>query len=385
MTSQPPLSSIRVLEFAGLAPGPFAGKLLADYGAQVLRIDRHTSSPALPTSDRLASHKRSLRVNLKSAGGISLIKALAQSADVLIDPFRPGVLEKLGLGPGELCAANPRLVYARMAGFRRVGKYATMAGHDINYIAVSGVLSLLGRKGEKPYAPGNLIGDFVGGGMVCFVGILLALLQRGVDGKGQVIEANMVDGSAYMAAFPRAALLAGTGMFEEERGTGLLDGGAPFYDTYETKDGKYMAVGALEPQFYAELLKRLLPDMRIHEIPDRAYRENWPVLRDMFTLTFLGKTRKEWEDIFDGSDACVTPVKTYPELKAEGYKLAPPVTLKGSPAKEEVDAWNGVWLKPGEGGKEALEEWWGLKEGSEWMEGEEGAVLMQAGKASSKL
>jgi alpha-methylacyl-CoA racemase len=259
MASPPPLSSIRVLEFAGLAPGypprnslvaallthtssPFAGKLLADYGAQVLRIDRHTSPPTVPTSDRLAAHKSSLRVNLKSPAGVALIKALAARADVLIDPFRPGVLEKLGLGPSELCGANPRLVYARMAGFRREGKYAQMAGHDINYIAVSGVLSLLGRQGETPYAPANLLGDFAGGGMVCFAGILLALLKRAADGTGQVVEANMVDGSAYLAAFPRAAIIADTGMWSDSRGTGLLDGGAPFYDTYSTRDGGFMAV-----------------------------------------------------------------------------------------------------------------------------------------------
>lgn len=220
---------------------PFAGKLLADYGASVLRIDRPSSSAS---SDLLASRKRSLRVDLKSAPGISLILLLAQRSDILIDPFRPGVLEKLGLGPSVLLAANPRLIYARMAGFRRSGRYAAMAGHDINYIAVSGALAMLGRKDGTPYAPANILGDFAGGGMVCFVGVLLALLHRAATGMGQVVEANMVDGSAYLASFPRFAMLnpaAGRGGWTKGRGENLLDGGVPWYDTYRTRDGGFMA------------------------------------------------------------------------------------------------------------------------------------------------
>ena len=239
--SAPPLSSLRVVEFAGLAPGPFAGKLLADFGAHVLRIDRHSTTTTV-TPDLLAAHKRSMRVNLKTPAGVALVRTLARSADVLIDPFRPGVLEKLGLGPETLRAENPRLVYARMAGFRRDGKYSAMAGHDINYIAVSGALSMLGRAGETPQPPGNLLGDFAGGGMVCFVGILLALLARARSGKGQLVEANMVDGAAYLASFPRFLQMSGSPTWSEPRGRNLLDGGAPFYDTYRTKDGGFMAV-----------------------------------------------------------------------------------------------------------------------------------------------
>jgi alpha-methylacyl-CoA racemase len=256
----PPLSGIRVLEFAGLAPGqsnpyetrpeepqlttppgPFAGMLMADYGATVLRLDRAPASPSGAPGDQLTRRKTSICVNMKSAAGVELIKKIITQVDVVIDPFRPGVLEKAGLGPEEvLLKLNPRLIVARMTGFRRDGKYSMMAGHDINYIAVSGVLSLFGRKGEKPYPPGNVVGDFAGGGAMCFIGVLLALLAREQHGSGQVVEANMVDGSAILASMPRLGMK--TQVWKGERGTNMLDGGAPFYDTYETKDGKYMAV-----------------------------------------------------------------------------------------------------------------------------------------------
>jgi alpha-methylacyl-CoA racemase len=258
---QPPLTGIRVLEFAGLAPGtiaspchaspsrrsrltfnegPFAGMLLADYGATVIRIDR---APAQPSTDQLIRRKTSMCVNLKSPGGLALIKQLIQHVDVIIDPFRPGVLEKTGLGPEDvLLKMNPRLIVGRMTGFRRDGKYSMMAGHDINYIGVSGVLSMLGRKGENPYPPANILGDFAGGGAICFIGILLALISREKTGLGQVVEANMVDGSAFLATFLRFGMK--TSLWSGERGTNMLDTGAPFYETYETKDGKYMAVYA---------------------------------------------------------------------------------------------------------------------------------------------
>jgi alpha-methylacyl-CoA racemase len=214
--------------------------LLADYGATVLRLDR-PSPNAQPTSDQLTRRKTSIAVDLKSPAAIALVKKLLPNVDVVIDPFRPGVLEKLGLSPQDvLLKINPRLIVGRMTGFRRDGKYSMMAGHDINYIAVSGVLSLFGRKGEKPYPPGNVVGDFAGGGAMCFLGILLALLAREKSGHGQVVEANMVDGSAALATMPRLGLK--TEVWRRARGTNMLDGGAPFYDTYETKDGRYMAV-----------------------------------------------------------------------------------------------------------------------------------------------
>lgn len=220
---------------------PFAGKLLADYGASVLRIDRATAT-STPAPDLLAAHKRSIRVNLKSPAGTSLLLALIPKTDILIDPFRPGVLESLGLGPSVLLALNPRLIYARLVGFQREGKYAAMAGHDINYLAVSGLLSMLGRAGAPPHPPGNVVGDFAGGGLMCVLGVLLALVVRAGTGRGQVVEANMVDGSAYLGSFPRFAQLARGGMWAAERGRNLLDGGAPFYDTYETRDGGFMAL-----------------------------------------------------------------------------------------------------------------------------------------------
>lgn len=246
MASPPPLAGVRVLELAGLAPGPFAGMALADYGASVIRIDRatkwsHSGEEGDPTGDALTRHKSSIAVDMKSPQGIELIKSLLPHVDVVIDPFRPGVLEKLGLGPKEvMLQINPRIIVARMTGFRRDGKYKDMAGHDINYIAVSGVLSLFGRAHEKPYPPGNVVGDFGGGGAMCFLGILLALINRTRTGRGQVVEANMVDGSTYLATMPR--LGAKRPIWSGKRGTNMLDGGSPWYDTYETKDGKYMAV-----------------------------------------------------------------------------------------------------------------------------------------------
>ncbi|KAM5342578.1 hypothetical protein ACJ41O_013544 [Fusarium nematophilum] len=293
MTGSPPLHGIKVLEFAGLAPGPFAGMLLADAGASVLRIDRAqpgTSSRALPTEDMLARHKASVAVDLKSPRGVALVKRLASRADVLIDPFRPGVLEKLGLGPDVLCGLNPRLILGRMTGFRRDGKYAMMAGHDINYLAVSGALGLLGRDGEKPHPPWNILADFAGGGAVLFQGILMAVVSRNSSGRGQVVEANMVDGSSYLATFPRMALK--TSLGDNGRGNNLLDGGSPFYDTYETSDRRYMAVGALEPQFFAALLKGL--DLAGQGWESKRHDMRlWPELRGILADKFRSRSRAE--------------------------------------------------------------------------------------------
>ncbi|KAF2437021.1 CoA-transferase family III [Tothia fuscella] len=391
MAAPPPLSGLRVLELAGLAPGPFAGLMLADYGATVLRLDRalpntHSNNPPPPTSDTLVRRKTSIAVNMKSPAGIVLIKALLPHVDIVIDPYRPGVLEKLGLGPEEvMLKVNPRIIVARMTGFRRDGKYSQMAGHDINYIAVSGILSMLGRKGEKPYAPGNIIGDFAGGGAMCFLGILLALLSRQSTGRGQVVEANMVDGSTYLGTMPRLGKK--SQVWDKERGTNMLDGGAPFYDTYETKDGLYMSVGAIEPQFYAELIKGLGLDSS--KIPDRADTSNYPDLKTLFTKTFLSKTRSEWESIFDGTDACCTPVLSHEELESGGFDQRPPVTLRGSPglavtdgSAEESDiairaakgqgtgvegaGWISHGLSPGAGGEEILQQWVGWKRGRQY-------------------
>jgi len=355
--------------------------LLADYGATVLRLDR---APAIPTSDQLTRRKTSICVNLKSPAGLALIKKLISEVDVVIDPFRPGVLEKAGLGPEDvLLKLNKRLIVARMTGFRRDGKYSQMAGHDINYIAVSGVLSMFGRKGEKPYPPGNVVGDFAGGGAMCFLGILLALLARERSGFGQVIEANMVDGSAILATMPRLGLK--TEVWKRERGTNMLDGGAPFYDTYETKDGGYMAVGALEPQFFAALLKGM--GLTPKDLPgDRDNRADWPQLADFFAREFKKKTRAEWEAVFDGTDACCTPVFTQADLEEQGFDQRPAVTLKSSPgyAIHEGDnereaavgqgigceggGWSEKGLEPGKGGEETLSTWMGWTKGRHYVE-----------------
>ncbi|RMJ21369.1 Alpha-methylacyl-CoA racemase, partial [Aspergillus sp. HF37] len=335
----------------GRMTGPFAGLLLADYGASVLRIDR----PDTPSADQLTRHKTSIAVDLRNASSREVLLSLLTNADILIDPFRPGVLERLGLSPSEvLLKHNPRLIVARMTGFRRDGKYKDMAGHDINYIAVSGVLAMLGRDGHPPYAPGNILGDFAGGGAMCFLGILLALLSRSRSGRGQVVEANMVDGSAYLAAFPR--LNRGTPLWGGRRGTNVLDGGSPFYDTYETKDrGRYFAVGALEPKFYAVLLKGL--GFAPGDVPDRDDRANWPKLREIFARRFAEKTRDEWEAVFDGTDACATPVLENEELESAGYEQRPAVHLvdtPGRPIRSDDGGWSGGGLEPGTGGEETL-------------------------------
>ncbi|KAF2465182.1 CoA-transferase family III [Lindgomyces ingoldianus] len=391
----PPLSGIRVLEFAGLAPGPFTGMLLADYGATVLRLDRASAHPT-PTSDQLTRRKSSICVNIKSPAGLALVKKIIPTVDVLIDPFRPGVLEKAGLGPEDvLMKINPRLVVGRMTGFRRDGKYAMMAGHDINYIAVSGVLSMFGRKGEKPYPPGNVVGDFAGGGTMCFLGILLALLAREKSGFGQVVEANMVDGSAILATMPRLGTK--TEVWRRERGTNMLDGGAPFYGTYETSDGKYMAVGAIEPQFYAALLRGL--NLTSDSLPgNRDNRADWPTLTDFFTKVFKTKSRAEWESIFDGTDACCTPVFTQAELEEQGFDQRPAVTLKSTPAFAvhegdegrpaavgqgigwEGSGWEEKGLEPGSGGEAVLGQWLGWKKGRQYHAENGGFVLKEASR-----
>ncbi|OLN84936.1 Isopenicillin N epimerase component 2 [Colletotrichum chlorophyti] len=386
MVKAAPLTGIKVLEFAGLAPGPFAGMLLADAGASVLRIDRAVSGTRAPppTPDMLTRHKASIAVDLKSPAGVALVHRLAADADVLIDPFRPGVLEKLGLGPDVLRKHNRRLVYARMTGFRRDGRYADMAGHDINYLAVSGALGLLGREGEKPHAPWNILADFAGGGAVLFQGVLMALLARtGNGGDGQVVEANMVDGSSYLATFPRFTLK--TPLGDSGRGRNLLDGGCPYYDTYETKDGKYVAVGALEPQFFEALANGLgLAGQGWEE--GRLDRERWGELREVFSRIFKTRTRTEWEGVFDGTDACCTPVLEYHELETEVGREGdqrPVVTLVESPclavtegraedarrgqgAGVEGSGYVGVPLAPGDGGEEALEKWFGWKRGRDF-------------------
>lgn len=324
-------------------------------------------------------------MDLKAARGAALIRELARSADVVIDPFRPGVLERLGLGPDVLLSSqvNPRLIYGRMTGFRRDGKYAAMAGHDINYLAVSGVLSMLGRAGDKPHPPINILGDFAGGGAVLFQGILMAVIARERTGRGQVVEANMVDGASYLATYPRLALKTPTG--NRPRGENQLDGGCPFYDTYETRDGKYMSVGALEPQFYAVLIAGLgLADHKGwgRDQTARWDRAVWPEMRAVFEAAFRSKTRSEWEKVFDGTDACCLPVLEYGELETDPAREGdqrPIVALRETPclAIDDVKG-RGYEARPlglGEGGEEALEKWFGFSKGRDFHVDKGGLVL----------
>lgn len=403
--SPPPLTGIRVLELAGLAPGPYAGMLMADYGASVLRIDRthpaaHSDKLPPRSRDQLTRRKASLAIDIKSSRGRSLLLSLVAKADILIDPFRPGVLESLSLGPATLLAHNPRLILARMTGFRRTGPYAQQAGHDINYLAVGGVLSLLGRSGAPPYPPANLLGDFGGGGLVLFVGVLLALLHRERTGKGQVVEANMVDGAAHIATFARLALT--TPSWNQPRGENVLDGGNPFYDSYATKDGKYMAVGALEPQFFAELVNGLGLDQswRLR----RVDKKTWPKLRKEMEAKFKSKTRKEWEEVFAGSDACCTPVLEHAELWEAGHDQRPIVTLRDAPSLAvqskvqgrdslqgqqerdpsegqgcgvDGDGWTSQGLAPGEGGEAILKSWTGWQRGRQYEVVNGGLVVVE--------
>lgn len=411
--SSPPLTGLKVLELAGLAPGPFAGVLLADAGADVIRVDRPADN-IVP--DQLARHKSSVVVNLKDPHGLALVQELARHADVLIDPFRPGVMERLGLGPDELLAANPRLIYGRLTGFRRDGRYRDMAGHDINYMAVSGVLSMLGRAGEKPTPPANILADFAGGGLMLVMGVLMALAARATSGRGQVVEASMVDGAAYLASFPRFALRTPLGKYP--RGQNMLDTGSPFYDTYacadaDTNPNGYMAVAAIEPQFFAVLLRKLgVDDAGVDDwLARRGDRDHWPALRAFFTEAFRRHPRAHWERVFDGTDACCTPVLGFGEIESGAASHGresdqrPPVTLRSTPLLAVAEAgtvsaadaagvssrrgqgpgvpgggYEGCELSPGEGGEAALQRWQGWTRGSQYDVNKDG-IFALTGKA----
>ncbi|XP_062942676.1 alpha-methylacyl-CoA racemase isoform X1 [Cynocephalus volans] len=302
-----PLRGVRVVELAGLAPGPFCGMVLADFGAQVVRVDRR-DSPG--DGSHLARGKRSLVLDLKRPRGAAVLRRLCSRADVVLEPFRPGVMEKLQLGPEILQQENPKLIYARLSGFGQSGRFSRVAGHDINYLALSGVLSKIGRSGENPYAPLNLLADFGGGGLMCALGIVMALFERTRSGKGQVIDANMVEGTAYLSSFLWKTQK--LGLWEQPRGQNLLDDGAPFYTTYKTADGEFMAVGAIEPQFYELLIKGL--GLKSDELPHQMSMTDWPEMKKKFADVFAKKTKAEWCQIFDGTDACVTPVLTFEEV-----------------------------------------------------------------------
>ncbi|KAF1796150.1 CoA-transferase family III domain-containing protein [Mucor lusitanicus] len=327
-----PLDHITVFEMAGLAPAPFAGLIMADFGANVIRVDRSQGFNA----DVLTRNKRSIALDLKNPVAIQTLLELFKTADVLLDPFRPGVMEKLGLGPDVLLKQNPRLIYARLSGFGQRGPLSQTAGHDINYLAISGALSMIGRQGENPFFPVNILADFAGGGLMCVMGILMALMERSKSGKGQIIDANLTAGTSYLATFPYLMQKYGL-VWEGERGSNMLDGGAHFYETYRTKDGQFMAVGAIEPQFYAVLLEKLQLS-KDDTLPGQLDKEAWPAMKAKFQSIFATKTQQEWCAIFDGSDACVTPVLSFQDpipntdRKAEAPHPAP--HLSRTPAKK---------------------------------------------------
>jgi len=316
-----PLAGVRVVELAGIGPGPFAAMLLADLGADVVRVDR-PGGPGLgidPAHDVTNRNKRSVVVDLKAPDGPARVLDLAERADVLIEGYRPGVAERLGVGPGDCHARNPRLVYGRMTGWGQEGPLAQRAGHDIGYIALTGTLGMIGGPDEPPAVPANLLGDYAGGSLYLVVGILAALHHARETGAGQVVDAAIVDGTAHLSAMIHGMLSAGG--WQDRRGANLLDGGCPFYGTYETADGRYMAVGALEPQFYAEFMRLLgIPDLA----PARDDPSRWPELRAAVAARFKSGTRDEWTAVFAGSDACAAPVLSlreaphHPHLAARG-------------------------------------------------------------------
>jgi len=317
-----PLSGIKVVEITGIGPGPFCAMMLADLGADVLRIDRSAAVradiPEKPSNDVLARGRRSIGVDLKHPDGVELVLKLIEKADVLTEGFRPGVMERLGLGPEVCLKRNPKLVYGRMTGFGQEGPMAQAAGHDINYIALAGALAHIGREGDKPLPPLNLVGDFGGGGMLLALGVCAALVERSRSGKGQVVDAAMVDGAATLMAFIHGFYAMGG--WSEARGTNLLDTGAHFYDTYETKDGKYVSIGSIEPQFYAELLQ--LSGLDKETLPAQMDRSQWRAMKQRLTQLFKTKTRDEWCVLMEGSDVCFAPVLTIPEAYRHPHNIA---------------------------------------------------------------
>jgi alpha-methylacyl-CoA racemase len=314
-----PLSGFRIIELAGIGPGPFCGMMLSDMGAEVIRVDRAGKSNRR-NIDVLNRGRKSIAVDLKSAAGKELVLKLCESADGVFEGFRPGVTERLGLGPVDCMARNEKLVYGRMTGWGQDGPMANAAGHDINYIALSGALSAIGPKGEKPVPPLNLVGDFGGGGMLLAFGMVCGMLEAQKSGKGQVVDSAMVDGAATLMAM--FFTMRSAGVWKDERGSNMLDGGAHFYDTYETSDGGYISLGSIEPQFYALLVEKAGLDA--DDFFGQMDQARWPELKAKLTTVFKTKTRAEWCEIMEGSDVCFAPVlglgevADHPHNKARG-------------------------------------------------------------------
>jgi len=366
-----PLSGLRIVELVGIGPAPFAAMALSDAGADVLRVDRPLSHEAATVDDRVivgrASNlinrgRRSVTVDLKDPQAVDFIMSLVERADGLIEGFRPGVTERLGIGADQCRARNPRLVYGRVTGWGREGPYASMAGHDINYIALSGTLSAIGPPGELPVPPLNLLGDFGGGGLMLAYGMTCALYESSQSGEGQVVDVSMVDGVAYLATYIHG--MRELGLWNDERGSNVLDGGAPYYQVYETSDGRYVALGAIEDQFFAEFLERVgLPDLKDTRVSDRA---TWKVVQEKLKMAFALRTRDEWESVFAGTDSCVTPVLTMAEatqhehLRKSGTFIEIDGVAQPSPTPRFSRTPGSVQRpppKPGQEGIPALREW----------------------------
>lgn len=313
-----PLNGVRIIELAGIGPGPFCGMVLADLGAEVISVERIGAGPDKPALDCSRRGKRSIALNLKSEAGVETLLKLVDSADALFEGFRPGVVEKLGIGPDQCLQRNPRLIYGRMTGWGQYGPMSQAAGHDINYISLTGALHAMGRPGEKPVPPLNLVGDFGGGGMFLALGIVSGLLEARSSGKGQVVDAAMTDGSAVLMSMFNTAYE--MGLHSLDRGTNRLDGGAHFYDTYETLDGKYISIGSIEPQFYAQLLE--VANLPAEEFGQQMDRSRWPDLKRAIADVFLQKTRDQWCELMEGSDICFAPVLDLKEAQDHPHNVA---------------------------------------------------------------
>ena len=360
-----PLAGIKVLEFESIGPAPFAGMLLADMGADVLVIDRPAGTDLGLKRERwydtMMRGKRSVTLDLKATTAREVVSSLAEKADALIEGMRPGVMERLGVGPDEMLKVNPKLVYGRMTGWGQTGPLAARAGHDINYIALTGILNAIGRKGDAPLPPLNLVGDFGGGGMLLGFGVACGLIEAARSGKGQVIDAAMVEGASLLATMFAGFL--GAGSWTENRGSNILDTGAPWYNVYETRDGKHVSIGAIEERFYQDLLARL--QLAAKDFPQHD-RSKWPLHKAAFATAFKAKTRDEWVKVFEGSDACFAPVLSWSEAPRHPHNRARSAYVSVKRVEQPAPAPRfsrtpGEVQRPpperGEGGAQALADW----------------------------
>lgn len=371
--TQGPLAGLRVIELAGIGPGPFAAMLLGDLGAEVIRVDRpgDAASAIPPEVDTLRRSRKSVILNLRSEEGVKAILNLVENADVLIEGFRPGVTERLGLGPDVCLQRNSRLVYGRMTGWGQDGPLAASAGHDISYLALTGALHAMGREGEDPAIPLNLVGDFGGGSLYLVVGVLAAVFESARSGKGQVVDAAIVDGAAHMLSVFHG-MMAG-GIWTDKRGVNDLDSGRPWYDVYKTADGQHVAAGPIEPKFYAEFLERLGLDPVAN---DRSDTQAWPAIRGRIADVFATKSRDEWAQIFDGGDACVSPVLSlteaprHPHLEARSTFIDVGGVVQPAPAPRFSRTPGAVQENPSRPGTHTREmlERWGVKNVDELIE-----------------